>query len=251
MAVSLSSTGLALANTSTTAVAQEDPTTTALNKITPALGKAHERVRTQLQGESTSLSQLGKFKATVADLSAAAKTLSQVGADTSVADGVQGAERFVAAYNLAMKASRPDESSAASSTLAASRRSLTNADTSRSQLAKLGISRQPDGTLKLDAAALKKALSSDAPTGMSTLAKLGQAIGKRADNELSSTSRLATSTNLYTDRATQLKQQQARLKEVASQLSAQATATGSTNGRNGTSDWNTRKALSQYTSGST
>jgi len=248
MAVSLSSTALALANTSTTATAQEDPTTTALNKITPALGKAHERVRTQLQGESTSLSQLGQYKATVADLSAAAKTLSQVGADTSVADGIQGAERFVAAYNLAMKAAQPDETSSASSTLAASRRSLTNTDTGRSQLAKLGMSRQPDGTLKLDAAVLKKALTSDASKGMSTLAQLGKAIGKRADNELSSTSRLATSTNLYTDRASQLKQQQARLKEVASQLSAQATATGSIGS---TSDWNTRKALSQYTASST
>lgn len=264
MTVSLSSAALAQANTTTTtaqAAAQENPTTAALNKVSPALGKAHERVRNQLQSDSTSLSQLGKYKATVSELQGAAQAMSQLGATTSVADAVQTVERFVASYNQAIKASQPDESSSASGTLAASRRTLTNTDTSRSQLAKLGLSRQADGTLKLDATALNKALvanaasnngtganadptapsASSAPgSALATLAQLGKAIGKRADNELASTGRLASATSLYSGKTTLLKQQQTRLLEAATQMSSQS-STGINTG-----NWSTQQALRKY-----
>ena len=252
MSVSLSSTSVALSNTSTTAAAQEDTTTAALNKISPALGKAHGRVQSQLQSDSTSLSQLGKYKATVSDLSSAAQSLSQLGTGTaSVADNAKVVERFVAAYNQAITASQPGTSSDASSTLAASRRALTNAntDTSRSQLAKLGLSRQANGTLKLDAAALNKALtasatstSSSAGSALTTLAQLGKAIGKRADSELTSTGRLASATSLYSGKTSQLKQQQTRLLEAATQMSSQA----STGIGTGTGNWSTQQALRKY-----
>lgn len=111
MAVSLSSTSLALANASTTAAAQEDPTTAALNKLSPALGKAHERVRSQLQSDSTSLSQLGQYKATVSDLSVAAQALGQIDTANSATSGPQVVERFVAAYNQAITASQAGASS--------------------------------------------------------------------------------------------------------------------------------------------
>jgi len=252
MAVSMSSS-VALGSPTTTAAAQEDPTTAALNKISPALGKAHGRVQSQLQSDSTSLSQLGKYKATVADLASAAQALSQLGSGTgSAADQAKVVERFVTAYNQAITASRPGTSSEASSTLASSRRALTNAsaDTSRSQLAKLGLSRQADGTLKLDTAALNKALTAGASTGtaatggtgLSTLAQLGKAIGKRADNELASSSRLATATSLFSGKTTQLKQQQTRLLEAATQMSSQANTSTGTN----TSNWSTQQALRKY-----
>lgn len=252
MAVSMSSS-VALGSPTTTAAAQEDPTTAALNKISPALGKAHGRVQSQLQSDSTSLSQLGKYKATVADLASAAQALSQLGSGTgSVVDQAKVVERFVTAYNQAITASRPDTSSEASSTLASSRRALTNAsaDTSRSQLAKLGLSRQADGTLKLDTAALNKALTAGASTGtaatggtgLSTLAQLGKAIGKRADNELASSSRLATATSLFSGKTTQLKQQQTRLLEAATQMSSQTNTSTGTN----TSNWSTQQALRKY-----
>lgn len=253
MAVSMSSS-VALGSPTTTAAAQEDPTTAALNKISPALGKAHGRVQSQLQSDSASLSQLGKYKATVADLASAAQALSQLGTGTgtgSVADQAKVVERFVTAYNQAITASRPDTSSEASSTLASSRRALTNAsaDTSRSQLAKLGLSRQADGTLKLDTAVLNKALTAGATsgastggTGLSTLAQLGKAIGKRADNELASSSRLATATSLFSGKTTQLKQQQTRLLEAATQMSSQANTSTGTN----TGNWSTQQALRKY-----
>lgn len=257
MTVSLSSSSVALANTSTTTAAQEDTTTAALDKVSPALGKAHGRVQSQLQSHSASLSQLGKYKATVADLSSAAQSLSQLGSSSaSVADNTKVVERFVAAYNQAIKASQPDTTSEASSTLASSRRALTNTDTSRSQLAKLGLTRQADGTLRLDTAALSKALATSAAAGagttsntasasatgttLSTLAQLGKAIGKRADNELASGSRLATATNLYSGKTALLKQQQTRLLEAATQMSSQA-STGVNTG-----NWSTQQALRKY-----
>jgi len=249
MTVSLSSSSLALANPSTTATAQEDTTTAALDKVSPALGKAHGRVQSQLQSHSASLSQLGKYKATVADLSSAAQALGQLGGSASVADHTQVVERFVAAYNQAIKASQPETTSEASSTLASSRRALTHTDTNRSQLAKLGLSRQADGTLKLDTAALKKALAASAgdtrtssppSTALSTLAQLGKAIGKRADQELASGSRLATATSLYSGKTALLKQQQTRLLEAATQMSSQAN-TGINMGH-----WGTQQALRKY-----
>lgn len=260
MTVSLSSAALAQANTATgtaQAAVQENPTTAALNKVSPALGKAHERVRNQLQSDSMSLSQLGKYKATVSELQGAAQAMSQLGSTTTVADAAQSVERFVATYNQAINASRPDESSSASGTLAASRRTLTNTDTSRSQLAKLGITRQPDGTLKLDTATLKKALSAvpsdgtsseataSAGTGMTTLTQLGKAIGKRADGELSNSSRLAFATNLFSGKATLLKKQQTSLLEAATQMASQANNGGGTGVNTG--NWSSRQALRQYT----
>src|SRR3989344_3498917 len=199
MAVSMSSS-VALGSPTTTAAAQEDPTTAALNKISPALGKAHGRVQSQLQSDSTSLSQLGKYKATVADLASAAPALSQLGSGTGTGPG---------------RAAGPAE-----------------------------------GTLKLDTAALNKALTAGASTGtaatggtgLSTLAQLGKAIGKRADNELASSSRLATATSLFSGKTTQLKQQQTRLLEAATQMSSQASASTGTN----TSNWSTQQALRKY-----
>lgn len=258
MSVSLLSSSLARGNASTTTAAQEDATTAALNKLSPALGKAHGRLQSQLQSESTSLSQLGKYKAAVSDLSGAAQALSQLSASTSVADNVKVVERFVAAYNQAITASQANASSSAGSTLAASRRALNASDTSRSQLAQLGLARQADGTLKLDATALGKALASGAASGtasgttsasstatassasasgLATLAQLGKAMAKRADSELAGTGRLATATTQLTERAAQLKQQRTQLLEAASQFSSRQSSTG---------NWGTQQALRKY-----
>lgn len=251
MTVSLSSSSLAQASTSTTTAAQDDTTAAALDKLSPALGKAHGRVQSQLQSHTASLSQLGKFKATVADLASAAQSLSQLSSSASVADQTKVVERFVAAYNQAIKASQPDTTSDANSTLASSRRALTNTatDTNRSQLAKLGLSRQGDGTLKLDTAALSQALASKATdtaapsttgSALSTLTQLGKAIGKRADRELASGNRLDAATSFYSNKSALLKQQQTRLLEAATQMSSQASS-----GVNA-GNWSTQQALRRY-----
>lgn len=251
------------ATTTTTTSAQGQVSASAnLGKLSSGLAKAHERVSAQLQSESASISQLGQYKATVSSLSGVASALAGVGAGTVVADVVKKAESFVATFNAAVQQAKGNSAVAgtvrsdASQAMAESRRALASADASRSQLGKLGFARQADGTLKLDATALKKALASDAAGTTGTLAQMGKAMAKRAEAELTGDSRIALAAQRANARALALKQQQGALVSTATQMAQSQTTGGSVSGSvsattgttTGTSarSWATLQALRRY-----
>lgn len=211
--------------------------------VAKGLSKAHERLSAQLQTASTSISQLGQYKATVSTLSGVAGALAGVGSGTSSADVVKQSEAFVAAFNAAVLQAKGSGGGAgqteASQALADSKRALTSTDASRSQLNKLGFARQADGTLKLDATALKKALSADASGSLGTLAQLGKATAKRAEAELAGDGRISLAVKKASDRSQVLKQQQSALVNVATQTLQPQTTGGS---------WVAKQALKTYAS---
>lgn len=225
-----------------TTVTQSQSTAT-LSKISPALAKAHERLAAQYQTESTSISQLGQYKAAVSSLSGAASTLAGVSAGSSLADIAKLADSYVSAFNAAIKQGNAGSGgsvggqSEASRAVTESRKSLTSSDSSRSQLSKLGFARQADGTLKLDVDALKKSLSTDLAGTTVTLSQMGKAIAKRADAELTDKGRLTTAKEKASNRALSLMQQQSSLLDAAAQLQQAQANTGS---------WAARQAVQKY-----
>lgn len=211
--------------------------------VVKGLSKVHERLSAQLQTASTSISQLGQYKATLSALSGVAGALAGVGSGAASADVVKKAEAFVSAFNAAVLQAKGSGDGAgqteASQALAESRRALTSTDASRSQLNKLGFARQADGTLKLDAAALKKALGADAAGATGTLAQLGKATAKRAEAELAGDGRISLAVKKASDRSHVLKQQQSALANVAAQTLQPQTTGGS---------WVAKQALKTYAS---
>lgn len=228
--------------TQSTAAAQSHASA-ALTKISPALAKAHERIVAQAQSESTSISQLGQYKAAVSSLSATANALGGVSNKTTSSDAVKMVESFVSAFNNAIKQANAATSTNGKSqtdaarTMADSKKTLASTDSSRSQLHKLGLTRQQDGTLVLDASVLQKSLASAPDAATATLSQLGKAIGKRADSELADKGRLNVASEKSSERALALKQQQSALLSAANAISQAQTS--------GTS-WATKQALQKY-----
>lgn len=224
------STAAAQSNATATTSAQSQATS-ALAKISPALAKAHDRLVAQFQVQSTSISQLGQYKSAVSAVSGTAQTLAGTSAKDSLADVTKMVEGFVSAFNAAIKQANANAGTGtnqteASKALSGSKRTLSASDSSRSQLSMMGLLRQSDGTLKLDAAALKKAFTSS-PSGTTTaLAQLGKVMAKRADTELSDKGRVALATDKASSKALSLKQQESALLSTATQL-AQSQSTSS------------------------
>lgn len=234
-------------NTATASSVQSDASkaTTALTKISPALAKAHERILAQAQLASTSISQLGQYKAAVSNLSVKANALGSITSSTSSADVIKTVENFVSAFNAtitqtnAVAGEQANGQTEASRALAASKRTLSSTDASRSQLNKLGLTRQQDGTLALDSAVLQKALAGGLDTATATLSQLGKTMGKRADAELASSGSLNVASERSSQRALALKQQQSALLSAATTMS-QAQANNA--------NWATKQALQKYSS---
>jgi hypothetical protein len=244
-ALSLSSASTAAAGQSgtTATTSAQSQATSALTKISPALAKAHDRLVAQFQVQSTSISQLGQYKAAVSALSGAAQSLAGTSANASLADVTKLAEGFVTAFNAAITQANGTAGSSTSQTeagkaLSGSKRTLGASDASRSQLTTMGLLRQPDGTLKLDAASLKKAFANSPSGTTSALAQLGKVMAKRADSELSDKGRVALATDRASSKALSLKQQESALLSSATQL-AQAQSTTS-------NSWATKQALQRY-----
>lgn len=246
------------ASTTTSATGQH-PTTALLGQVSPALAKAHERLLMQSQTASASISQLGQYKATVSSLASSANDLAGVNGDTASGEVLKKVERLVASFNEALKLAKAGTEGSAGQALAASRRALSSADGSRSQLTQLGLLRQPDGTLKLDASTLQKSLAAQPASAGSALAQLGKTLARRAESELADKGRLAqasTQSNAWAQGLTQqqgalvtaarkIAQGQASANSEAGAAANVSTASGGTPG----SSWATRLALQRYNVG--
>ncbi|MBI3382636.1 MAG: hypothetical protein HY019_11585 [Aquabacterium sp.] len=228
-------------SSSSTSTAQSQASS-ALTKISPALAKAHERIVAQAQSESTSISQLGQYKAAISSLATAANALANGSSKTTAADTVKMAERFVSAFNAAIKqansatAANGKSQTDASRALTESKRTLSTSDASRSQLSKLGFTRQQDGTLTLDSSVLQKSLAANPDAAISTLSQLGKAMAKRAESELADKGRLNVASVRSGEKALALKQQQSALLDAATKISQAQTS----------SSWTTQQALQKY-----
>lgn len=203
-----------------------------LSKISPALAKARERVVAQEQSTATSLSVLGKYKSALASLVGTAGGLGKLGSGSTPAAVQSALEAFAADYNSAISGAREafaqGGSNLGSSTLLGDLRRALNQRTAPPTLHALGIRAQADGTVKLDAAALKTALAANGKGVTGALSQFGAAVGKLAEGGLSSSSRLSSALSSLGNRLTALKKQEDALLSAATKLSNSRTTSAKT-----------------------
>lgn len=214
-----------LSQTNSSSSGKAKQTTDSLSKLSPALAKARDRLLTQEQSTATSLSTLGKYKAALAALGGSASALSKLDA-SSKPEAIQAAvSAFVADYNAAVAGARQAGSAGSdlgtSSTLNDLKRTLTQR-TAPPSLKSLGLMTQLDGTLKLDAAALKSGMSAAGSEGLAALTQLGTAAGRLATAGLSSGGRLSSAMSSLDGRLTALKKQESALLNAANKMAETA-----------------------------
>jgi hypothetical protein len=200
--------------TATQAAAAASPITTSLNKATTQL-------QTQLATATANLSTLGKFKASVTEAQASAKSLTTLTSSTS--DEVKKAlTAFISDFNsmvAATKTAATDTSGVGTLSRGMSR--AMTADFSRvDALRQMGFTKASDGTLKLDAAKFAAAFKNSSSSVQSTLAKLGQVVDKAATKELASDGRISNSMSAFSSKSSTLQSQQSALLKAAQQYAS-------------------------------
>lgn len=195
-----------------------------VGKLYPALAGVHQRIATQSQTASASLSVLGKFKSDLFNLGTAAKSLTSLSAASTPQAIQSSVEKLVAAYNAtlksgaAMNTAGSDSGAGISGAQRELRASVDGAATPSGALSKLGVVRKPDGTLSLDTTALTKALTNDRDGAVAALAGMAKSMSGTATKTLADDSRLNTSLARLDSRAQALKAQQAAVVSTATQL---------------------------------
>ncbi len=208
-------------SSTSTGTGKSQQTSDSLAKLSPALAKARERVVAQEQSTATSLSMLGKHKAALASLGSTAAALGKLNASSTPASIQSTLEAFVADYNTTVSSARlsfSQGSNLGTSTVLGDLRRVLAQRAAPPSLHSLGLTAQADGTLKLDAAALKTALAKTGNNVAGALSQLGTASGKVAEAGLGSSSRLNSALTSLGSRLTALKKQEDALLSAATKL---------------------------------
>jgi Flagellar hook-associated protein 2 C-terminus len=182
------------------------------SQTTDPFSAANQRVAQQISTTGVKLSSFSKIKSGFDGLQTAAKDLS----DPGKTDLGKLAQSFASAYNVAD--SSVNSSTGKNSTLAKdTRASLAGIDLKNivtgnaSDLKKIGINLQSDGTLSVDNKALQSAIQANPDAVKSTLTKIGLQATRISTKELAATGNVGSSVNalssLNNSLATQLSNQ--------------------------------------------
>ena len=208
-----SSTSIHSSQTSTQTSAQGTAASGRLDAIGTGLQRSGNKIQTQLDTATASLSTLGKFKAAVAQAQSAAKAVAGL-KDNATADEVKTAmASLVEKFNAMVSASSAvtTDNSGASRVSKALVRTM-GADISRvSSLRNLGLSKGSDGRYTLDASKLAGAFQASSSGVLDTLDKLGTLVDKAATKELASDGSIAQTSTALTNKATLLQLQKSAL----------------------------------------
>lgn len=224
-----SSTSLSSSQTTTQTSTQSTSASDRLDAIGTGLQRSGNKIQTQLDTASASLSTLGKFKAAVAQAQSAAKAVADL-KDTATADEVKTAmTSLVEKFNAMVSASSAvtTDTSGASRISKALVRTL-GADMSKiSSLRNLGLSKGSDGRYTLDATKLAAAYQAS-PTGVrDTLDKLGNLMDKVATKELASDGAIVQTSTALTNKASLLQLQKSALQKALQQYTSFAASSAS------------------------
>ena len=182
------------------------------------LVKAGERIQAQVDKTTAQLSSFGKLKLAVSDTQGAARALSGLGASASAPAVKTAANNLVNAFNATLASTKSTEALPGDvATTNATRvrqdlgRAVATDITTSDALKKIGIRRDSEGKLVLDANKLEAAQLADAQGVRSTLAKLGQRVDSTATQELATGGNVGLSLSQLAQRASVLKRQQSAL----------------------------------------
>ena len=204
--------------------AGQQSTQTASAPATAAFTHANKRIEQQLGSTKVQLSAYGQIKGAFSEVQTTGKALSDL-KTTSTADDVKKAVNgFVSAYNKANKAVGAATQGDGEQTGALAndsrariagndlRRSVTEGS-SLSDLKKIGITQNKDGSLNVDTKALEKALQSNSNQVLSTVAGIGQQVEKTTTQELANNGNVGSSVNSLNNRSRSLEAQQSAQQE--------------------------------------
>ncbi|MBC7617752.1 MAG: hypothetical protein H7293_01940 [Candidatus Saccharibacteria bacterium] len=226
-----------LTNTATQTSSAAAQAAASANPAIRAMGKAAERLQTQLDTTSAQLSSFGKLKSSVSEAQLAAKALGGFTASSSSSDVRTALSRFLVGLNTAVAtagATAALPGSALSESTSATRvsrdltRSVTSDTATLDAIKKLGFKLQTDGSFAWDGAKFDAAYKADPSAVRATLAKLGQAVNTVATQELATNAKVSGSLASLNLRATTLKAQQTSMLAVVEKLNSANISGGST-----------------------
>lgn len=193
-----------------------------LSQLHPSLTKAATRIQGQLDTASSSLSTVGKLKASVSELQQSAQGLGAL-TEKSTAQEVRTAlSRFVTSFNSMISSGKLASSQGGQvDQLSRGMTRAMSADLSKiDTLRQMGVEKTSDGSLRLDASKFDTAYKAAPDELRASLVKLGQLADKAAGKELASGGRIADSMDTLKIRSGELKLQQNSLIKVSSVLGA-------------------------------
>jgi flagellar capping protein FliD len=239
----LSATAAAsLGNSRTKAQSSVDP-------ITQAFQNADKRVQLQRESVSVQLSSFGRLKSSFSETQTASRALSDTKQPVTDADLTKTTNNFIKAFNTAAQTARSvaipkgaltDNSRARAAENDLSR-TISADSTATSDLKKIGVTQQQDGTLAIDQNKFNAALKTNPDAVRSTLSAIGQQVDRTATRELANSGNIGSSVSSLDNRAKKLENQQAEQQALAV-ASWQTTSAQTSNPNNSLSSQNTGAA---------
>ena len=181
-----SSQPLSRSNASST-VKQTDP-------AQKAFDNAAGRLQSERNATQSQISAYGQVKSAFAGVEDSGKALTATKATTSAGDIRKNLQSFVDTYNDARNAASATNTGKAQVASRDLQRTF-SASEMRTDMKSLGITRNQDGSLKLDTKALNQALASNPDTVRSAATRVGDAAQKTAGNALSEKGSITSSLN--------------------------------------------------------
>ena len=224
-----SSTSIRSSQTSTAADTQSASASERLDAIGTGLQRTGNKIQTQLDTATASLSSLGKFKAAVVQAQSAAKAVAELKDTVTVEDMKAAIDNLVQKYNAMVSASEAVtmDNSGASRISKALVRTM-GADISKlSSLRSLGLSKGADGRYTLTGSKLVSAIQS-APAGVrATLQKLGSLVEKATGKELADDGGITQVNTALLNKTSLLQTQKSALQKALQQYTSVSTTESS------------------------
>ncbi len=167
------------------------------------LNAANQRVPQQINSTGVSLSPYSQLLSGFSGVQAAAKVLSDPTKINNAADLAKAVQSFANAYNTTTSAANSAAAIGRNLNASQSANDLNNivsSGSNTSDLKKIGVNVNSDGTLSVNAAALQSALQTNPDAVKSTLSNIGKQADQIASNELSASSNVSSSANAFNNR---------------------------------------------------
>jgi len=195
------------------------------NAATDPLGAANQRIEQQLNSTNVKLSSFSQLKSSFADLQTAAKGLSDPLKTNTNTALTKAAQSFASAFNTATNSVNSARDARNNGALANDSRArsvgydlksiLANGNNT-SDLKKIGINLQANGTISVDNTTLQNALQANPNAVKDTLARVGKQAELVSTKELATTGNVGGSVNALSNLNNSLETQLAEQKKLAS-----------------------------------
>jgi flagellar hook-associated protein 2 len=200
---------------------------TADSQVTGAFALASQRITQKIDSTNVQLSAFGQINSGFANVQSASKVLVTPPKNSTSADVVNAVQNFAKAYNTATTAvstavnGTANEKGALANNYQArfagsDLKSVLANSTNVTDLSKIGVSVNKDGTLAVDTKVLQASIQANPDAVNATLAKIGQQAGQVTTKDLSKTGNVGGSVNMLSGTSKTLQAQAAEQQQMFS-----------------------------------